>query len=185
MPTYDGTDRIHIVEILTFPFDSEEVFSRISILGGANLDMPGNGHDMHVEVLQSGHVLGFSMDEDVKFFDRFDDLESKALFFNTFCSYKEYKSSTTGECKPCGTNKFSIQGPYSDRCYDCSDSDKLGYESSAKLATICTIEGTVNTKPSLSPIFIAVVITGLVILLCCCCVCCYALCLKMKRGPGN
>jgi len=89
--------------------------------------MPGNGHYMHMEVLQSGHVLGFSMDADVTGKEEFSKLESKALFFNSFCSYKEYKSSESGECKPCPINSFSLAGPFSEACYRCSDVNKLPY----------------------------------------------------------
>jgi len=50
MEKYEGIHRIHVVEVLTYPFDSELAFSKISILSGANLDMPGNGYHMHLEL---------------------------------------------------------------------------------------------------------------------------------------
>jgi hypothetical protein len=127
MQGYAGTDRIHVVEVLTYPFDSTDVYTSISILPGQNLDMPGNGHYMNMEVLQSGEILGFSMDANVTGKEEFDKLESKALFFNKFCSYKEFKSKESGECLPCKPNSFSISGPYSEVCYKCSDVNRLPY----------------------------------------------------------
>jgi|JI9StandDraft_1071089.scaffolds.fasta_scaffold243962_3 hypothetical protein len=34
MATYAGTDRIHVVEVLTYPYDSTEVHTKMSILAG-------------------------------------------------------------------------------------------------------------------------------------------------------